>query len=467
MVTVAAPSPDSVRNASAWSFVADAVGAFPGSAERLLRDAAERAARNPQGRMALVLHLSQLRPPAPRRHHERIARAILQEAAQRREGQLFALRNGDLVLICRMAPDVLVLPEMLGRLLHLDVPDSAAIVSAWRLEQSADLLLAYATTRLADRTVGPAVQPAPPAAVSPLALDTLEAALRQARWPDITHRQTGVLLAASSFPQAGLQPLFRELTVTLAALDPPAEAAGAVSDDPYLAGQFAPRLDAGLLAALADALGKGGPLDAADPLAPRLHLNLAVPSLVSPAFFGFAQRCRDTGKALGVEITLAAASADPAAFAQARRAAQAAGCTLVLDGVSHLALLLTRPWALRPDLVKLDWSPLLADLPRAEQTALEAALQAIGPARLMLQGADDEAALRWGFAHGIRRFQGRHVDLMLAAERMLSCPAAAGCTLRQCVERAAATGPVGRQFCRRPDLLDAGVPPLVANAAPP
>ena len=461
-VTVAEPGRQVARTASAWSFVADAAASFPGSAERRLHDAAVRAARHPQGRVALVLHLSRLRPPAPRPHHARIARAILEETALRRDGQVFAARNGDLVLICGAGPDVLVLPDMLGRLLGPDAPDPAATVSAWRLEQSAEPLLAYVAARLADRT--PSAVPSPPAApASPLVLDALAEALPRVHWPDITRRQTAVLLASGTLAEAMLRPLFREVTVTLAAIDPATAAGGPASGDPCLLGQFAPRLDAALLAALAEALSKGGPLDAADPAAPPLHLNLAVPTLLSPAFARFAARCREAGRTLGAEVTLPAAGADPTGFAQARRRLAEAGCALVLDGLTCHALLLTRPWALGADLVKIVWSPLLPDLPPAEQTALAAALQAIGAARLVLHDADDEAAIRWGFAQGIRRFQGRHVEVMLAAARLLSCPAASGCTLGQCVERAAATGPAARRFCRRPDLLDGGAPARLAE----
>lgn len=459
-------SRDMARNAAAWSFVSDAAAAFPGSAERLLRDAAERIARRPEGRVALVLHLSRLRPPAPRPHHERIARAILQEVALRREGQLFALRNGDLVLICRTGPDVLVLPDTLGRLLRLDLPQRMPILSVWRLEQAADALLAYVRERLADRTHA-ASRPPPPGPVSPLALQTLAAALQHAHWPDITHRQTAVLLGTGNLPQVMPQPLFRELTVSLVALDPPPEAGGPIASDPCLLGQIAPRLDGDLLEVLADAFGKGGPLDAADAAAPPLHLNLAVPTLLTPAFARFAKRCRDAGRTLGAEITLASASADPATFEAARREVAKAGCTLVLDGLSQIALLMTRPWALCADLVKLDWSSLQPNPPPDEQATFAAALQAIGSGRLVLTGADDEAAMRWGLAQGIRRFQGRHVDAMLAAARILSCPAASGCTLPQCLERGAATGPAGRRFCHRTDLLDAGLPVRIANTAPP
>lgn len=47
---------------------------------------------------------------------------------------------------------------------------------------------------------------------------------------------------------------------------------------------------------------------------------------------------------------------------------------------------------------------------------------------------------------------------MLAAARLVACPQAAGCTLRQCMERAAAVGFGGRTGCGNHALLDAGVP---------
>ena len=66
--------------------------------------------------------------------------------------------------------------------------------------------------------------------------------------------------------------------------------------------------------------------------------------------------------------------------------------------------------------------------------------------------------MRWGLAQRLRMFQGRHVDQMLGVQRMLGCPDASACTLRQCVERASATGGAGRRSCTNLPLLDAGVP---------
>jgi len=90
------PPPQSGRMARLT--LADLSHALSGN-ERLLHEASERAMRHPAGRVALVLHLSRLAPPAPRPHHIRVARVLLQDSAQRFGGQVIGLRNQDLVLL--------------------------------------------------------------------------------------------------------------------------------------------------------------------------------------------------------------------------------------------------------------------------------------------------------------------------------------------------------------------------------
>ena len=253
-----------------------------------------------------------------------------------------------------------------------------------------------------------------------------------------------------------LRPLYQEVTFSIAALEACIAANGQASADPFLFRHLAGRLDRRMLARLADAAGTGGVLDVAagGRGMPPLHINLTLSCILSGAFARFARLCRSVRAPVGVEVTMVEACEDPAAFGRARRVLAEAGLTLVLDGVSYLALVLTRPCALRPDLVKLDWSPRLGELAADERQQITAALERIGTHRVVLHRAETEAALRWGMAQGLRRFQGRHVDAMLAAARMTTCPRAAGCTLRQCGERAAATGPAGRAGCGALGLLD-------------
>ena len=122
--------------------------------EDLLWEAAHKALLTPRGRVALVLRLSELPHPAPRRYHRRIAHVILQEAAARYDGTVFLLRGGDVVLLCRLSagappPDAALthpeaLPQTLARLFRADVPNGAALTTTWRLEHDDEAMLAYA-----------------------------------------------------------------------------------------------------------------------------------------------------------------------------------------------------------------------------------------------------------------------------------------------------------------------------------
>ena len=449
-------------NAPARPFVAGAES--DDAAARRLRDTAERAARRPEGRVALVLRLSRLRPPAPQPHHRRVARALLEDAAQRHEGQVFALRNGDLAMICGIAPPVLALPHMLARLLGVAASDPAGTVTLWPLVEDAARLLAYAAERLADHAPAAPDPPDGPPPVSPRVIETILTALDRAgrpagAAPGWTARGWIVLLDACRTAQAALRPLLQEIGFAAPALAAAAAAAAAaLATDPCLSAHLAGQLDGRLLALLAAARGGGGVLDVTAPGRVPTLLALTPATLMGPDFAALARQAGAEGAPLTVAVGFAEACADAATFGAARRLAAELACRLVLDGVTFEALLLTRPWLLGTDLIRLDWSPLLPGLPAAEQARLGAALRAVGAARIVLRHAADEAALRWGLAHGIRRFQGPHVATMLAAARLGACPDAAACTLGQCAARGAATAPEGRHGCHRPSLLDSGAP---------
>lgn len=426
--------------------------------ERLLQEALARAVRAPRGRMALVLHLSRLPAPAPRVHHQRIARAILQDCAQRHEGQIFTLRNGDMVLLCRgpgtrdFAPqaasaDPAALPATLARLFRADAPDPDRLLSVWPLDRPHPELDAYIAERLAGSGGAAPVAEEAPAGTG--LVDAVAALIAGTAITDLMQRQTAVVLSPGT---AALEPLFREVTFSLSVLEARIASTGRATADPFLFRHLARRLDQRMMETVAERIESGAATE------PAIHLNLTLPGILSAGFDRFAASCRKAGLRAGAEVSLLDVCADPALFARARARLQEAGILFVLDGVSHLGLLMTEPAALHPDLVKLEWSPRLADAPAPERAAVADVLRRLGPDRIVLQRAETERALAWGLQHGIRRFQGRHVDAMLGAARLASCAHATGCTLRQCMERASATSDVGRRFCRNTALLHAGTP---------
>ncbi len=106
----------------------------------------------PKFQFALLLEFSRLLPPLPRPHHRRVARAILEAAAARHDGDVFDLACGDLVLLCR-APTHLgedpathpaTLPHALSRLLRADLPAGVELVTTWALEHDGGAVLAFA-----------------------------------------------------------------------------------------------------------------------------------------------------------------------------------------------------------------------------------------------------------------------------------------------------------------------------------
>ena len=420
-----------------------ALGSAPHT-ERQLLDAAERAARDGGAGRALVLHLSRMPPPGPRPHHRRIARAVLEDAAQRVGGQVFALGNADLVLLLRSDAGLDSTREMLAELFRADRPDPTQLIGEWTFATESGALLAYARACLAN----PA--PPPPRAEAPAA--TVGDVLQRTALTDLLQQQTAIRIGVR------IAPIYREVALSRPVLAARVAALGAMSADadtlPHLRAAF----DLRVLAALQQDVGCGGPLGAV-PHGAALHVPLALDAALSDGFGRFADACRGAGVPVAVGIGLVEACADPTGFAQVQARLRAAGFGLVLDGVTPRGLLLTHLNALAPDLVKLTWS----DAPCPDGVA--DAVAALGAARVVLTGAGSEAALSWGMALGIRRFQGPHVDAMLAAERLVACGPAPGCTLRQCTERAFATGVAGRVGCLNPALLLAALPEPVGVAA--
>ncbi len=372
--------------------------AADGSMDALLQQAVQRHLRSGQERAVLALHLSQLLAPAPRPHHRRIARAILDDAAQAHGGQVFPRSNGDLVLVCEPS-GVTGLVETLTRLFRVDAPTVDRLLSLWTLPQDAELARAYAEQPARQHTA-----PREPS-VAPAAIAAIESLVLSAPLADLAHRQAGVQILPT-----GLHMLYQEVTFSIATLEARAGSAGSAQADPFLFRHLASRMDARMLDGLSQEIASGGVLAAG----PVLHLNLTLAGILSPAFLGFAAAARTAGLRIGAEIALLDVCADPLGFAAARMALRAQDCAVVLDAVGHPALLVTTVETLETDLVKLDWTPRLASLAARERRIVAEAIARLGPDRIVLHRADAEAALAWGKTHGITRFQGRQIDAMLA-----------------------------------------------------
>ncbi len=478
-------------------------------AEQELQEAVRRALRKPAGRIAVVMHLSAMTPPAPHAHHRRIARSVMEDAAQRHVGEVHVLANSDTVLLCRLPEDgdPLGFRDALQHLFQVDALQPVLPISIWDLERESEAVLAYVAERLGAPVLAgplpkaslahlagepdpePAAEPAehasvpPPQALGPIAgVLRRQTAIRLERVPERSGERlpersgerlperSGERMPARSgerlpersgeVPRARLRAAFRELSIAMPVLERRVPAVRQARSDPFLMRSLAAELDVLLLDALAgDLADTAGLRPAAGEAAMPLHLNLSFAGIMSPAFARFAA----AGLPAAIEVPLMEIVADPQAFAAARARVAAAGFPLVLDGISHLALSLIAPAALRPDVLKLEWSPRLLRAPLVERERIDTVLEAMAPERIVLDRVDSEEAIRWALTRDIRVLQGRYIDVLAATQRMVTCAAGSACTLRQCAGRAEAAEPQRRSECGNTRLLDQGPGPDPAD----
>ena len=322
-----------------------------------LSAALRRATRDGQGRVVL-----RIEDAAP--HRRKVARALLQEGALAAGGQVLDGPGGDLLLVGAEPGRAARLRELVERLVG---PATTQILC---LQRDATALLAYGGG-------GPAPVPRLPDEGPGLAgldafLDAmpLNAGVRRLRgWP----------VAGGTRP-AALRPAFLRIEPDRTRLQ---LALGALGEDADLLDHAVRRLAARLLGALADAAEARALLGT--PLPPRLHLPLPAGLLQDAAANAIPPGL------LTVTLPLAAA-ADPEALSHRRAALAASGIGLEIEGVDAAAIALLDGAALDADLIRLRWSPALAE-PWAG-----AALARLGLKRIVVTEASAEAASRLGAA---------------------------------------------------------------------
>jgi EAL domain-containing protein (putative c-di-GMP-specific phosphodiesterase class I) len=425
----------------------------------MLLDAARRALAAPRGRLAIVLHLSRLR--APRAYHGRIARPVLDQAAARLAGTVYPRSNGDLLLLCQepTSGDASLQPAALVQELALlfGAEGDLGFISLWHLGTEAAGFRAY----LEEPAFAPPILPAAAEEVTPAQTAAMAEWLKSSQRipvPDLLGQQTAVELHAGRDVPIGsrLSPLFREFVMHLPG--------GAAGMDPWLERHVAAALDERLLAHLQHDLEEGGRLTRASVHAGlAIHINLALPSIASPAFGRLTQAARAAGARLGVEISIVEAFADLSMLDYAAGLLRHAGFAFVLEGLDEASMGFARLGSLGADLIKLDWSQGLVQPPGPRRRTVEGHLQALGLDRVLLQRADTADAVGWGQANGINRYQGAFLDSVQGATRMFHCHTASLCSLKQCVARGAAAGTQGRTGCSNPALLD--LPPEAPPSA--
>jgi len=391
------------------------------SVEQLLLDSVIRLERSPAGRRAVVMHLSRLRPDNRGAPQIRIAANTFEALIKQFEGQIFVLQQGDIVFLCR-DENVISVDGAVTKVRYLfgDDPlvsqseESVDGFSTW-FDLGADYVgfrdfcerahrdEGRRRKRITDLVGAGGLNGRQP--MDPAGLGELINAIARADLSNVLRRQSVCTINPGEAPK----PVFRELYISIADLRDAIMPRRDIASDRWLFQYLTQTLDKRVLSLLRKADDSS--------LAHSYSLNLNVSTLLSPEFLVFDQSLKSGARgSIVIEVEKLEIFADLGAYIFARDYVRERGYRLCLDGMTRLTLPFVDRARLGLDLVKLFWSPDMAEDAKTDKGhELTAAMERIGKSRLILARCDSEQAIAFGLKAGIKLFQGRIVEKLLNA----------------------------------------------------
>jgi len=393
------------------------------SAEYALYDYAERLEKHRRGRTAIHIHLSKLQPHNRRDHHIRIATNTFESLVRYFDGQLFVLRNNDIVFVARDVP-VEKIDDAVLRLRYLFSEDPLAqyadqeagdvgFCTWYLLERDYPRFLAlarhfyersmvlHAEKRLKEAATGqPALERRP---LSPVQLGKLEESLQHTDLANLIRNQPICAWTKGVAPKA----IFHELYVAINELEESIMPGVQITGNRWLFQYLTLTLDKRMLVHLER---ENQHLERA------FSINLNIATVLSPDFHKFDQNISSNLRGrLVIEFQKMDVFSDMGAYLFARDYLHDRGYRVCLDGLTHLTLPYMDRDRLGLDMMKMYWSPELVGLKNSDTfDRLKANVGAGGPTRIILSRCDNEEALECGHDLGINMFQGRAMDKILA-----------------------------------------------------
>ncbi|MEO5373376.1 MAG: hypothetical protein H7840_03750 [Alphaproteobacteria bacterium] len=397
------------------------------SQESLLLDYVHRLERHRKGRRAAHIHLSRLAA-----HHRipqrlRVAVSTFESLVKMLQGQLFSLANGDLIFIFK-DPNVNEVNSAIVKLqfmfaddaLFIDAPDGefGKFATFYDIETDYADVLKIAQQIVAEenqrRRADVRAEPAaaeqstkPLEPISPGVLFRIEDALAQADLSNLIRRQSVSAVVGQSPPQV----VFTELFVSIADLRATLLPNINLTSNRWLFQHLTDTLDRRVLALLTKNDDRT--------LESDFSLNLNVPTLISPEFLKFDDNIRTGAReTIVIELQETDIFSDLSAYLFARDFVHECGYRVCIDGVSMRSLPFVSRSRLGADLIKIHWTPEMADLGDGDLGfEFRQLLKRSGLNRVILARCDGAEAIEFGQAQGITLFQGRHVEDLIAGEQ--------------------------------------------------
>ena len=396
---------------------------FP-SQESLLLDYIHRLESHREGRRAVHVHLSLLKPQNRREHHVRMAASTFEPLVKMLSGQLFILQNSDLFFIYKgdfqsdvetsilkirfLFSDDPLLDEKAGGAARFntyydverDFQDMLNLVRTLVHEEMAEDEDPEETTDSKRSLLVKQDQGKP---LSPRALGRVEQALQTADLSNMVRRQFICALIGEASPQ----PLFSELFISIKDLRETLTPDIDLGASHWLFQHLTETLDRRVLAMLSKSTDRS--------ITGEVSINLNLSTLLSAEFMKFDDAVIAALRgSIVVELQIVDIFADLNAYLFARDFVKERGYRICVDGLTQRTLPFINRDRLGVDMVKLIWNQALKD--DEEPEGLRDQVKAVGDSRVILCRCDDATAIEFGQSVGISMFQGRHIENLIAEE---------------------------------------------------
>jgi hypothetical protein len=383
--------------------------------ESLVLDHLRRIERSRVGCCAVHFHLSDLQVPYRKPNFVRIAARAFDTLVNNRDATLYVLSNSDMVLICRevtvedIDTAIFKLQALFSEdpLATTEFGDVSEDFATWHdLSDNGDYVTfenvakhLFAQSRRRETETDEHMPP-----LDAATLVQTDRRLQSVRLGELLRQQPAI----DVMPGSGRKILFVEHYVAMGELAARVAPGMDIMANPWLFHYVTDILDRRVLAVI-------GRMDFSDQM-DAISLNLHVGTVMSSEFQIFNDQIRPHADKIIVEVQMIDVISDMGAFNYAKKWLRDQGYRILIDGLYPLTLQYFDPGILEPDLIKIAWSPDLAEDTGAMQyEELRDMISYVGSDKIVLARVESEEAIGWGLKLGIHRFQGYFVDKLADA----------------------------------------------------
>ena len=359
------------------------------------------------------------------------------------DSRFFILPKGSLVMLL-YKPSLDQLDEMCDEVKQLfqndpllQQSDGESFVQVFSLASQQEAFLAAlkqvdAGINLDNAEVKPVLSP-----LSPETLADIIGRLKQMDTVDFLRRQSAVYFASDNENHVLFHEYYTSIMHLQQALCPQVD----LTSDKALFNQLTEILDVKMLEGLLKLSLHNYPA--------AISLNLNISTLTQPIFESYLV---NRPAPLIVELQLVDLFNNFETYQQMIRKLHDGGHQVCLDGITPMDLECVEIMAMHPDYVKFIWTPMWQEPHYTD--LMKTTIESDTRVRFVLARCGEEEAIQWGKGLGLHIFQGRFVDLLLAAMTKNSCTFGQECSVKQCMDsKSCLCGPLRKQ-CVNPQHLD-------------